>query len=105
MNAHSLMDRAPDVLEREPAGEAPCSEAATPTELGALVSVDDAWEGWSMPDKKRLSLCGCIGLAVASFALIGAIVAQPLLSVVWPSIMTTAQLSKSSLREEVALKP
>ncbi len=51
-----------------------------------------------MPDKKRLNLCGCIGLAIASFALIGAIVAQPLLSAVWSSAMTTAQLSKAPLR-------
>jgi hypothetical protein len=45
-----------------------------------------------MPDKKRLRLCSCISLAVASFALIGAIVAQPLLSAMWPPPITTAQL-------------
>ncbi len=45
-----------------------------------------------MPDTKRLRLCGCIDLAVASFGLIGAIVAQPLLSTVWSPAVTTAQL-------------
>jgi hypothetical protein len=48
-----------------------------------------------MPDKKRLRLCGCIGLAVASFALIGAIVAQPVLSTLWSSPITSAQLGRS----------
>jgi hypothetical protein len=48
-----------------------------------------------MPDKKRLRLCGCIGFAVASFALIGAIVAQPLLSAVWSPPLATAQLSRT----------
>jgi hypothetical protein len=37
-----------------------------------------------MPGKKRLLHCGCICLALASFALIGAIVAQPILSTLWP---------------------
>jgi len=45
-----------------------------------------------MPDTERLRLCGCIGLAVASFSLIGAIVAQPLLSAVWSPTVATAQL-------------
>ncbi|WP_200879315.1 hypothetical protein [Microvirga sp. BSC39] len=45
-----------------------------------------------MPDTKRLRLCGCIALAVASFGLIGAIVAQPLLSAAWSPVVTTAQL-------------
>ena len=45
-----------------------------------------------MPDTKRLRLCGCIGLAVTSFGLISAIVAQPLLSAVWSPAVTTAQL-------------
>jgi len=48
-----------------------------------------------MPEKKRLYLCGCVGLAVASFALIGAIVAQPVLSTLWQSPITSAQLGKS----------
>ncbi|MGF9758832.1 hypothetical protein AAII07_26875 [Microvirga sp. 0TCS3.31] len=47
-----------------------------------------------MPDKKRLHLCGCIGLAVVSFGLIVAIVAQPLLSDVWSPAIATAQLSR-----------
>jgi hypothetical protein len=45
-----------------------------------------------MPDTKRLRLCACIGLAVASFGLIGAIVAQPLLSAARPAAVATAQL-------------
>jgi hypothetical protein len=49
-----------------------------------------------MPDKKRLHLCDCIGLAVASFMLIGAIVAQPVLGTLWPPQITTAQLAKIS---------
>ena len=36
-----------------------------------------------MPYRKRLQTCGCIGLAVASFALVGAIVAQSALSALW----------------------
>jgi hypothetical protein len=48
-----------------------------------------------MPGKKRLFHCGCIGLAVASFALIGAIVAQPILSTLWPPQITTASLAQS----------
>ena len=51
-----------------------------------------------MPDKKRLHLCGCIGLAVASFALIAAIVVQPLLRVVWSPSLATAQLSRAVSR-------
>jgi len=47
-----------------------------------------------MPDKKRLRRSGCIGLALASFGLIGGIVAQPLLSAVWSPSIATAQLSK-----------
>jgi len=47
-----------------------------------------------MPDKKRLRLCGCVGLAVAAFGLIVAIVAQPLLSDVWSPAIATAQLSR-----------
>ena len=49
-----------------------------------------------MPDKKRLHTGGCIGLAVASFILIGAVVAQPLLSAIWPSQVTVAQFAKST---------
>jgi hypothetical protein len=45
-----------------------------------------------MPGTKRLRLCRCIGLAVAAFGLITAIVAQPLLSAAWPAVVTTAQL-------------
>ena len=45
-----------------------------------------------MPDTKRLHLCVCIGLAVAAFGLVGAIVAQPLLGAVWFPAVTTAQL-------------
>ena len=48
-----------------------------------------------MPGKKRLLHCGCIGLAVASFMLIGAIVAQPILGTLWPSQIITSQLAKS----------
>lgn len=48
-----------------------------------------------MPDKKRLHLCGCIGVALVSFGLIAAIVAQPPLSTLWPLPVTTAQLSKA----------
>jgi hypothetical protein len=48
-----------------------------------------------MPDKKRLQQCGCIGLAVASFGLVGVIVVQPLVDAVWPPPLTTAQLSRS----------
>jgi len=45
-----------------------------------------------MPDTKRIRLCACIGLIVASFALIGTIIAQPVVSAVWPRPVTTAQL-------------
>jgi hypothetical protein len=48
-----------------------------------------------MPDKKRLHLCGCIGLAVAAFGLIAAIVAQPLLRAVWQPQITTAELLRA----------
>jgi hypothetical protein len=48
-----------------------------------------------MPGKKRLLHCGCVGLAVASFALIGAIVAQPILGTLWPPQITTARLAQS----------
>jgi hypothetical protein len=51
-----------------------------------------------MPDKKRLHLCGCIGLALVSFGLIAAIVAQPLLSAVWSPAISTAQLSRQISR-------
>jgi hypothetical protein len=51
-----------------------------------------------MPDKKRLHLCGCIGLALASFGLIVAIVAQPFLSAVWSPSIATTQLSKAVSR-------
>jgi hypothetical protein len=47
-----------------------------------------------MPNKKRLHLCGSIGFALASFGLIGAIVAQPLLGAVWSPSFTTALLTK-----------
>ncbi len=47
-----------------------------------------------MPDKKRLQTSGCIGLAVASFALIGAIVVQPILGALWAPQVTIAQLGK-----------
>jgi hypothetical protein len=47
-----------------------------------------------MPDKKRLLHCGCIGLAVASFALVGAIVAQPVLSAIWFPQVSIAQFAK-----------
>jgi hypothetical protein len=43
-----------------------------------------------MPDKKRLQTCGCIGLAVASFAIVGAIVAQPVLSALWSPQVSVA---------------
>jgi hypothetical protein len=52
-----------------------------------------------VPHKKRLYTCGCIGLAAASFALISAIVAQPVLSALWSSKITTAQLAKSLQRD------
>jgi hypothetical protein len=52
----------------------------------------------AMPDKKRLHLCGCIGLALASFGLLVAIVAQPLLSAVSSSSLATAQLSRQISR-------
>lgn len=48
-----------------------------------------------MPDRKRLLVCGCIGLVMASFMLIGAIIAQPILSGLWPHQITTAKLAKS----------
>jgi hypothetical protein len=48
-----------------------------------------------MPGKKRLLHCGCIGLAVASFMLIGAIVAQPILDTLWLPHITTARLTQS----------
>jgi hypothetical protein len=48
-----------------------------------------------MPGKKRLLHCGCIGLAVASFMLIGAIVAQPILGTFGPSQITIARLAQS----------
>jgi hypothetical protein len=48
-----------------------------------------------MPVRERLLHCGCIGLAVASFMLIGAIVAQPILDTLWPSHITTARLAQS----------
>jgi hypothetical protein len=47
-----------------------------------------------MPNKKRLHLCGCNGLAIVSFGLIFAIVAQPLLSDVWSPAIAAAQLSR-----------
>lgn len=47
-----------------------------------------------MPDKKRLQTSGCIGLAVASFALIGAIIAQPILSALGSPQITIAQIAK-----------
>jgi hypothetical protein len=46
-----------------------------------------------MPDKKRLLHCGCIGLAVASFAIVGAIVAQPILSALWSPQVSIAQFA------------
>ena len=45
-----------------------------------------------MPNTKRLRLCGCIALAVASLGLIGIIIAQPLLGTAWSPAVTTAQL-------------
>jgi hypothetical protein len=48
-----------------------------------------------MPSKKRLLHCGCICLALASFALIGSIVAQPILSTLWPPKITAAGLAQS----------
>jgi hypothetical protein len=48
-----------------------------------------------MPDRKRLHLCGLIGLVVAAFGLIAAIVAQPLLSAVWQPQITTAELLRA----------
>ena len=51
-----------------------------------------------MPDKRRLHLCGCIGLAVASFGLLFTIVAQPLLSAVSSPSLATAQLSRQISR-------
>jgi hypothetical protein len=51
-----------------------------------------------MPDKKRLRLCGCIGLAMASFVLIGAIVAQPLFKDRWPSPAAVSQVASTASR-------
>jgi len=51
-----------------------------------------------MPGKKRLHLCGCIGLAVASFGLIAAIVAQPLLGSLGSPLINTAHLSRPYTR-------
>jgi hypothetical protein len=48
-----------------------------------------------MPGKKRLLHCGCICLALASFALIGAIVAQPILSTLLAPQITAAGLAQS----------
>jgi hypothetical protein len=52
----------------------------------------------AMPDKKRLHLYGCIGLALASFGLLVSIVAQPILSAVWSPSLATAQLSRQISR-------
>jgi hypothetical protein len=47
-----------------------------------------------MPDKKRLQTCGYIGLAVASFALVGAIITQPVLGSLWSPQVIIAQFAK-----------
>jgi len=44
-----------------------------------------------MARKDRIALYGRIGLILASFAIIGGVVAEPLLRPLWPSKMTVAQ--------------
>ncbi len=44
-----------------------------------------------MTRKDRVALCGRIGLILASFAVIGGVVAEPLLRHVWPSHLIVAQ--------------
>jgi hypothetical protein len=44
-----------------------------------------------MTRKDRLAWYGCVGLTVAALALIGGIVAAPLLPAVWAPTMTVAQ--------------
>jgi hypothetical protein len=44
-----------------------------------------------MTQKDRVALCGRIGLILASFAIIGGVVAEPLLRRLWSPKMTVAQ--------------
>lgn len=44
-----------------------------------------------MTRKDRVALCGRVGLILASFAVIGGVVAEPLLRNVWPSRVVVAQ--------------
>jgi hypothetical protein len=44
-----------------------------------------------MPRKDRVALCGRVGLVLLSFAVIGGIVAEPLLRPLWSPPMTVAQ--------------
>jgi hypothetical protein len=47
--------------------------------------------GFSMTRKDRLALYGRVGLILGSFAIIGGVVAEPLVRHVWPSRLTVAQ--------------
>jgi hypothetical protein len=47
-----------------------------------------------MGPKDRLTLYGCIGLAIASFGLLGSIVAEPLLRQVWSPPVAVATLGR-----------
>jgi hypothetical protein len=44
-----------------------------------------------MTRKDRVALYGRVGLIVASFAVVGGVVAEPLLRNVWPSRLIVAQ--------------
>jgi hypothetical protein len=44
-----------------------------------------------MTHKDRLTLYACIGLILASFAVIGGAVAEPLLRPLWSPMLTVAQ--------------
>ncbi len=44
-----------------------------------------------MTRKDRVALCGRVGLILASFVVIGSVVAEPLLRNVWPSRLIVAQ--------------
>jgi hypothetical protein len=44
-----------------------------------------------MTRKDRIALCGRIGLILASFAIIGGVVAEPLIRPLWSPQLTVAQ--------------
>ena len=44
-----------------------------------------------MTRKDRVAFCGRVGLIVASFAVVGGVIAEPFLRNVWPSRLIVAQ--------------